>query len=87
MGQLATGVAADEEHHIRLAENTIGALSRVISRGSDGQRMVGREHRLGVERGGDRNRQLLGQADQLLARVRSRHTAAGHDHRPTGAVQ
>ena len=85
--ELPAGVAADEEHQVGPAQDAVGALARVVARRPHRQRVVGREHRLGVERRGHRNRQLLGQGDQLVTCVRRRHAAAGHDHRPAGAVQ
>ncbi len=84
---LPAGVAADEEHQVGPAEDAVGALARVVARRPHRQWVVGREHRLGVERRGHRNRQLLGYRDQLIACARGRHTAAGNDHRSAGAVQ
>ena len=85
--ELAAAVAADEEHQVGPAQDAVGALARVVARRPHRQRVVGREHRLGVERRGHRNRQPLGQGDQLVACARGGHAAAGNDHRPSGALQ
>ena len=82
VGDLAAGMAADEEHQVCLAQDSVGALARVIPRHAHRQGMIGREHRLGVQRGGHRDRQLLGKRDQLGAGIRGGDTAPGHDHRP-----
>ena len=87
MRHLPAGVAADEEHQVGPAHDAVGALARVVARRPHRQWVVGGEHRLGVERRGHRNRQLLGYGDQLVACAGGRHTAAGNDHRPDGAVQ
>ena len=80
-GQLAAGVAADEEHQVRLTQDPVRTLAQVVARRADGQRVIGREHRLGVERRRHRSRQLLGWGNQLLARTRSSHSTTGDDHR------
>ena len=82
MGDLAAGMTADEKHQVRFAHDAIGALARVVARHAHRQRVVGRKHRLGVQRGGHRDRQLLGKRDQLGAGIGGGDAAAGHDHRP-----
>ena len=76
-----------KKHHVCPTENAVAAFARVVPRGADGQRVVGGEHCLGIERRGHRNRQFLCQRDQFAPRTGGGYAASGDNHRPAGTAQ
>ena len=82
VGDLAAGAAADEEDQVGFRQRAVGAVARIGARHAGRQGMVVDDRRLGVERGCHRNRELLGELDELLLGARADHAAAGDDHRP-----
>ena len=82
VGDLAACVAADVEDQVCLVDHPVGAPAGVGADHADRQRVVVGYGALGVEGGGHRDVQHLGQFHHFLLRLRGRDAATGHDHRP-----
>ena len=64
-GDHAAGLAADEEDQIGLGNHAVGARATVGAAHADIERVGFGDGGLGVQRRRHRNRELLGQLDQL----------------------
>jgi hypothetical protein len=87
VGDLPAGVAADEEHEVGFRQRAVGAVARIGAGDADRERVSVDDRRLGVERGGDRDRQFLGELHHFRLRARADHPAARDNHRPFRAAQ
>ena len=76
---LIAGVAADEQHKVRLVHDLVGGRRGIVSRATNRQAMPRRDHAAPAERGADRRRQRLAQRQQFRPGTGRGGTGAGDD--------
>ena len=81
------GRGADEEHQVGRGDDAVRAFARIAADNPYRERVRGGNAVLAVERGGDRDRERLGERDELGAGARPAHAAAGDDHRSLSSFQ